>query len=262
MRARRWPTWAWATACLLFTAQVLAQPADELEIDASFLSEGFSPAVTVSGRALAGVMLEPEGHPHHQQREQRLHVWLPAKLETEGQQLCITLTSRDGLYTGLLQASMERPFAEAVPPQRFSVKFETQIPEYYSRYQETPPPHRLAVLAEIKPDCNPAKPTVLILPVSWAKFEAPGTLSIMVNSNRMRTLFAVKVDPPSPEGRARHLAVECAEIDVTQRIAFDTLCRVDLASLDDEGTLRLDEAQLVRMHGPSPARAIPIPLAQ
>lgn len=262
MRARRLPTWAWATTCLLATAQALAEPADELVLDATILSEGYSPAVTVSGRALAGVMLEPEGHPNHQRLDQRLHVWLPAGLDTEGRRLCLTLTSRDGRYTGLLQAPLTGVPSRADTSRSVSVNFETQRPEYYSRYQETPPPHRLAVLAEIKPECNTAEPAWRILPVSWADVEAPSILNVMVNSNRMRTLFAVIVDPSTPEGRPRQLGVECSEIDVTQRIAFDTLCRVDLARLSNEGTPRLEDAQLVRMHGPSPARTIPLPLAQ
>ncbi|TLF47241.1 hypothetical protein FEI13_16325 [Halomonas urmiana] len=260
MTIRRLATWA--TTCLLLASQALAQSADEFTLEATFLSEGYSPAVTVSGRALVGVMLDPEGHPNDQGSEQQLHAWLPAGIETQGQQLCVTLTSRDGLYTGLLQAALDPLSSPSDASRPINVTFTSQREEYYSRYQETPPPHRLAVLAEIKPACTPAEPTGPILPVAWADVEAPGILNVMVNSSRMRTLFAVPVDRPGGEGKARHLAVECDDIDATQRIAFDTICRVDLAQLNEAGDPRLDEAELVRMRGPSPARTIPVPLAQ
>ncbi|QFU01487.1 hypothetical protein FIU83_07520 [Halomonas sp. THAF5a] len=251
---------AWATAWLLLASQALAQPAGEITLPATVLSEGYSPAVTVSGRALVGVMLDPEGHPNRQGGEQRLHVWLPEGLETQNQQLCITLSSRDGLYTGLLEASLDTLVSPS-DARPINVTFASQHEDYYSRYQETPPPHRLAVLAEIKSACTTAETASQILPVAWADQGETGILNVIVNSSRMRTLFAVPVDRPGEEGPPRHLAVECDDIDATQRIAFDTICRVDLARLQEAGTPRLNEAQLVRMRGPSPARTIPVPLA-
>lgn len=117
------------------------------------------------------------------------------------------------------------------------------------------------MLAEIKSACTTAETASQILPVAWADQGETGILNVIVNSSRMRTLFAVPVDRPGEEGPPRHLAVECDDIDATQRIAFDTICRVDLARLQEAGTPRLNEAQLVRMRGPSPARTIPVPLA-
>lgn len=253
----------WLCLVLILAGQAAGQesppPEDTVSVEATILSEGYSPAVTVSGRALAGVMLEPEGHPSAHEPRQQLHAWLPAGVETAGYELCISLTSRDGRYSGLLSASLDATAPSTDTAQPLSVSFETRRPEYYTRYQDTPPPHRLAVLMELKPRCDAAEPTYRVLPASWSPTQG-SVLHVMVNSSRMRTLLAVPV-LSGEAGRPRQLGVECDEISTPQRIAFDTVCRLDLAKLGSEGTPQLDQAQLVRMSGPSPAGLIPVPLA-
>jgi len=250
---------------LMVAASALGQDAAPttaaVALEATILTEGYSPAVSVSGRALAGVMLDPEGHPNAGERRQRLYTWLPAGVETEGLRLCISLTSRDGRYAGLLTAPLDAPVAAGRDARPLSVSFETRRPEYYTQYRDTPPPHRLAVLMELKASCDPALQAHRILPASWTPAQAPGVLHVMVNSSRMRTLLAVPVQRAGEPGRPRQLGVECDEIDAAQRIAFDTVCRLDLAELAHEGTPDMSQAQLVRMRGPSPARPVPVPLA-
>lgn len=244
------------------------EPAEfaEFALEARILNEGYEPAVDVSGRTLMGVMAEPSGHPDGDNQAQRLYLWLPDGLETGGHRICISLNSRDGHYTSLLDVSLERLEAlrsgleqrEAENTETLPVDFVTRKPEYYTQYAQTPPPHRLAVLAELKRDCSPATKREAVLVAAWRPFSAPQTLSVIANSSRLETLLAVLLE--LPEGENRQLGVMCQPIEAPQRIAYDAACRLDIARLRRKGNPVIEDTQLVRRRGSSLASQVPVEL--
>ncbi|MFG6179580.1 hypothetical protein ACGTN6_20265 [Halomonas sp. THAF12] len=256
-------------AGLLTVSATQAQTPEAVEfaLEARILNEGYEPAVDVSGRTLMGVMAEPSGHPDGDDQTQRLYLWLPDGLDIQGHRICISLNSRDGHYTSLLDVSLERLVArrsgleerEAENTEAMPVDFVTRKPEYYTQYDQTPPPHRLAVLAELKSDCSPATPREAVLVAAWRSFSAPQTLSVLANSSRLETLLAVLVE--APEGERRQLGVMCQPIEAPQRIAYDAACRLDIARLRREGDPLIKETLLVRRRGSSLASQVPVELA-
>ncbi|XKE46953.1 hypothetical protein LG302_07405 [Halomonas organivorans] len=238
----------------------------EFAQEARILNEGYAPAVDVSGRTLMGVMAEPSGHPDGNSQAQRLYLWLPEGLETQEHRLCISLNSRDGHYTGLLEVPLEglealRSGADEQAEEAtetLAVDFVTREPDYYTQYDQTPPPHRLAVLAELKRDCSPATEREAVLVAAWRPFSTPQTLSVLANSNRLETLLAVLVE--DADGGKRQLGVMCQPIEASQRIAYDSACPLDLARLSREGDPRLEETLLVRRRGASLASQVPVEL--
>lgn len=257
-----------AACALLLLAGWLAVPAALAQgptrqapaLEARVINESFEPAVNVSGRTLKGVMAEPSGQPNDKGSAQRLYVWLPAGLMLESQVLCLSLSSRDGQYISLLEAAHEASSASPHSgPSWLPVDFTTREPDYYAQYEQTPPPHRLAVLVELKRDCSPATRPDAVLAAAWQDFSSPPeTLTVLANSARLETLLAVRVDDAG--GGKRQLGIPCRPIDAVQRIAYDTACQLDVARLKQEGTPQLGNAQLIRRRGSSVASQVPVEL--
>lgn len=248
----------------LAAAQAQTPVPVDLELDATVLNEGFEPAVDVSGRTLMGVMPEPSGDPVGDGPARRLYVWLPEGLDTRERHLCISLNSRDGHYTSLLDVALDpalkehdlaSPLSDAMTLQ---VNYITDKPDYYTQYVQTPPPHRLAVLAELKRDCSPAASRVAVLIAGWQPLSAPQTLNVIANSSRLETLLAVPVTNADGE---LHFGVMCQPIEVPQRIAYDTACRLERAQLEEQGAPKYEQAVLVRRRGASLADQVTVELA-
>lgn len=258
-------------AGLVIGAMMLSSPAHaqpsaadaDVVIAANILNEGFEPAVDVSGSTLKGVMALPSGDPNGQGRAQQLYVWLPRSLDTQGKRLCISLNSRDGQYTSQLEVPLDSDPGLGPPLEIDTVlraDFTTGKPEYYTRYAETPPPHRLAVLAELKSSCRPAQPRDAVLVAGWQPYAAPPqTLSVLVNANRLEALLAVWLRNNS--GNSQH-GIRCTPIEASSRIAYDTACRFDRDGLTKYGTLVLDDAgrppSIILRRGGNVAAAVPL----
>lgn len=238
----------------------------EFALEAQVLNEGYEPAVDVSGRTLMGVMVDPSGQPNNDSQAQRLYIRLPVDLDTKGHHLCISLNSRDGHYTSLLEVPLERLEARRsrqderndMAPEVVPVDFTTGELEYYKQFDQNPPPHRLAVLAELKRDCSPATKRAAVLVAAWRPFSTPQTLSVLANSSRLETLLAVLVEDNA--GEKRQLGVMCQPIEAPQRIAYDSACPLDMARLIGQGYPLLEETLLVRRRGASLASQVSVEL--
>ncbi|MBF7052514.1 hypothetical protein IOC61_04185 [Halomonas sp. KAO] len=252
---------------LFHSSPVHAQPSasqESLALTATILNEGYEPAVDVSGTTLKGVMVEPSGHPDGQAEHQHLYLWLPRQLETRDKRLCLSLNSRDGQYVSQLEVLLESGPALSSPLEADTVlraDFTTTKPEYYTRYADTPPPHRLAVLAELKADCNPATPRDAVVVAGWQPYAAPPeTLSVLVNAGRLEALLAVWLE--NNLGNQQQQGLRCAPIEAASRIAYDTACELRLSSLGKYGRLLLDDPSrlpsIILRRGGSVAAAVPL----
>ncbi|RCV87959.1 hypothetical protein [Billgrantia montanilacus] len=228
---------------LLLSSLAYAQPLPEREVTARMVDEGFSSAVPVSGRPLAGAMFEQRGKPSGKE----LYVWVPGGLGIRDAELCLSLLARDGRYTGLLRAPLEADET----PFLLRVTFESREPVFYAEDRSGV----LAALAEVKQSCDPGEPVQHILPVSWERPEEAQRLAIMINSSRMQAFLVVPYQSGAPQ------AIECELITDPQRIAFDRQCLIDIAELRDHGEPLFNQTELVRLRGPNRAPPVPFPLA-
>ncbi|MBZ9556916.1 MULTISPECIES: hypothetical protein [unclassified Modicisalibacter] len=242
---------------LLTLAPLGAQAVDQprTTVNATVLNEGYVPEVSVSGRTLMGMMVEPGGEPNDGNNQQ-LYLWLPEEYGTS-EHACINLNSRDGQYSALLSLPLKS--IPSSPGRPVQVNFVSQKAEYYKHYKQNRSPHQLAVLAELKPDCRPTSQREAVLMAAWDSSPDLKTLIVLANSSRLETLLAM---PVTDAGNTRYLAVKCQPIEAPHRIAYDTVCRLDLDKLNQEGMPHLRKMQLVRRSGASLAGKVPVELAR
>lgn len=236
-------TWWGVGAGLLFSGLAWAQPLPEREVTARMVDEGFSATVPVSGRPLAGAMLEQRGKPSGKE----LYVWVPSGVDIGDAELCMSLLARDGRYTGLLRAPLEA----AETPFLLRVMFESREPSFYAEDRS----NVLTALAEVKQSCDPGQPTQHVLPVSWDRPEETQRWNVMINSSRMQAFLVIPYQDKAPQ------AIECDAIPDPQRIAFDRQCLIDIVALRNLGEPLFEQTELVRLRGPNRAPPIPFPLA-
>lgn len=244
-------------------AQPAASP-ESVVLAATILNEGYEPAVDVSGNTLKGVMARPSGDPDGQDDSQHLYIWMPERLDTRGKRLCISLNSRDGQYVSQLEVPLEGDPRLASPLEADTVlraDFMTSEPDDYIRYAETPPPYRLAVLAELKIDCRPATPREAVLVAGWQPYAAPPqSVSVLVNASRLEALLAVWLE--NNRGNRQQQGIRCAPLEVSPRIAYDTACELNRDGLAKYGTLVLDDAakspSIILRRGGNVAAAVPV----
>lgn len=255
-------------------AGVQAQPTVEqseariVPIDATLRHEHYTPMVDVSGSTLKGVMAEPGGDPNRESDDQHLYVTLPPEVEIEGKRLCLTLSSRDGQYNGQLEVPLDGATGLSSPRTDYvqiRADFTSRQPDYYHEYERIPAPYRLAALAELKADCDPATLREAVLVVGWQPRPGdalpPQRLSILVNANRLETLLAVWVKGETAE---RELGIPCIPLDVSPRIAYDTVCELAPGRLEAQvGTLLLEQDHdpvIIRQRGGNVAGTLALEL--
>ncbi len=173
---------------------------EDRTLKATQLEEYLNPKVSVSGGVRAGVMagdLETFNLG-------RLFVDLP---RIPKGQLCVELVSRDGRYGARFRAG--QPTKTGVNQIEFSTKHAKALKADGTVY--------LAALVSERRDCD--SPIEAIFPASWTNTFDSDSFTVLLNSGRLTTTLAL-------DGST---TLKCEPLKHTQRVAFDTMCKVERA---------------------------------
>lgn len=187
---------------LFFPGLSLAQSLQPVYFD-----ESLNPEVKVSGATRGGILVSAFERPSNLDH---LHVRLPS--ESDKQQLCLNLVTRDGRYEAKMEfyvpESTER-FVELV----FPTRFQTQLLQADQPY--------LAVLASLRENCNHSE--AVFVPVAFTLPDELLQLQILVNAGHNDAQISI----PTLSGERK--TYPCDRINADARIAFDKICTIELS---------------------------------
>jgi hypothetical protein len=192
-------------------------------ISSSFVEH--SSGVTVSGQIRNGVM---EGALNERIYPNQLTIYLP---KVDKGKLCVKIISMDGIHEGRLEYDISGK--EAGP---FIAGLTASPPSWIKKYKSG----ELAVLAQLKSDCDPSVDTNRFFVASWTKRRKVKSFNVLVNSNGAGVVLLLI--PKNEEGEEKgDEVVKCLKIERTiAQTAYDTVCRFDVSKEYDYSDMLIE----------------------
>jgi len=188
----------------LFISSVHAGNTSQLQLADNSFNENFNSNVPVSGRVIAGLMLEKKG-------DGDFFINLPA-IETDS--VCFRVQSKDGTYRSINQYKVDSKSAKGVISPVYPTKYNDTLNSFSSE--------ELAILA-FEGKCSDKKLKNVL--VSSRGNEEQKQIVIMVSSGRSDVFLSTH------KKKGRKNTLKCNRIEQGKRTAYDTICKVGLDSL-------------------------------
>jgi len=177
--------------------------AETVQLDKDQFNESFTKNVNISGSVRAGVMYRSS-----EKNVQPDSLYIDARSEA-GKMLCVNMLSVDGQYSAHINYKLKA---------NTNHSYTFQLPTNHHDIVTSYAPGQLAVLAEIKDECDGKGGK--IVPASWGKY-TPGSIKIYLNSGaRTTSLKLYKIKGGSEK-------IACKPVTYKKNTAYDTECSID-----------------------------------